>query len=112
MLICRQCVKDLPNKPDEKPLGNQLRLMTEVILSPPPPASWAVKTLGWETLILLSAASFICKAWRLAQQPFLNPVQPLGQLPCTASSQGKNYLGRGTGLVHHSTAAHSMRKVL
>lgn len=69
--------------------------MTEVILSPPPPASRAVKTLGRETLILLSAASFICKAWRLAQRPFLNPGQPLGQLPCTASSQGNNNLGRG-----------------
>lgn len=69
-----------------------------------------MKTLGQETLILLSAASFICKAWRLAPWPVPNPGQPLGQLPCATSSQGRNNLGRGTGLVHHSTAAHSMRK--
>lgn len=77
--------------------------MTEVILYPPTPASRAVKTLGRETLILLSAAFFIWKAYRLTQQTLSNlqPAARTAALLSAVNGKGTN-LVRSTGLVHKS----------
>lgn len=77
--------------------------MTEVILYPPTPASRAVKTLGRETLILLSAAFFIWKAYRLTR-PTLSNLQPAARTAALLSAvngKGTN-LVRSVGLVHKS----------
>lgn len=77
--------------------------MTEVILYPPTPASPAVKTLGRETLILLSAAFFIWKAYRLTQQTLSNlqPAARTAALLSAVNGKGTN-LVRSVGPVHKS----------
>lgn len=77
--------------------------MTEVILYPPTPAYQAVKTLGRETLILLSAAFSIWKAYRLTEQTLSNlqPAARTAALLSAVNGKGTN-LVKSTGLVHKS----------